>query len=408
METFFPKNFFEGNRSRLSKLFIGTAPILITANGLIQSGGDNTLPFKQDASFWYLTGLDIPDAVLVIDKNQEYLIVPSRSVTRQNFDGAIDPDYIKARSGINEIYDEKAGWAKLKGRIKKVKHVATLPAPKPYLETFGFYTNPARANLNLKLKNLNPNLKFLDLTQQLTKMRSIKQPEELRAIAKAIDITIKSLNKACSAKSLKTAKNEYEIEATLTFNMRRLGADGHGFEPIVAGGPNATTLHNTSNDSPIKPGELLLIDCGALVEHYTADLTRTYGVNATKRQRDIYASVKEVQEFGINLLKPGLSLKDYEQEVENFMGEQLRELGLIKSINRENVRKYYPHATSHFLGLNVHDIGDYNQPLAPGNVLTVEPGIYIREEGIGIRIEDDVLITPSGNKLLSKKLAKNL
>jgi Xaa-Pro aminopeptidase len=155
--------------------------------------------------------------------------------------------------------------------------------------------------------------------------------------------------------------------------------------------------------------ELIVIDIGAEVEHYAADITRTISLKTvSRRQRSVHEAVQEIQRQAIELLKPGVLMKDYEQNIEQLMGEKLRELGLIKSITHEAVRHYYPHATSHFLGLNVHDAGDYNRPLEPGVVLTVEPGIYIPEEGIGVRIEDDLLITPKGNKILSNKLSRQL
>src|SRR5207249_1904686 len=151
------------------------------------------------------------------------------------------------------------------------------------------------------------------------------------------------------------------------------------------------------------------VDIGAEVEHYASDITRTHSIGTpSRRQRAVHEAVLEVQKYGFSLLRPGVLMREYEESIEHFMGEKLRELGLIKTITHENVRTFYPHATSHFLGLNVHDIGDYDRPLEPGVVLTVEPGIYIAEEGIGIRIEDDVLITETGIKVLSDKLSRDL
>jgi Xaa-Pro aminopeptidase len=145
------------------------------------------------------------------------------------------------------------------------------------------------------------------------------------------------------------------------------------------------------------------------VENYAADITRTYALGVpSKRQQQVSEAVQDVQKFALKLLKPGTSLRDYEQKVEELMGEKLLELGLIKTAEQRNIRRYYPHSTSHFLGLDVHDVGNYEQPLAAGMVLTVEPGIYIPEEKIGVRIEDDVLITKNGVEVLSKKLPPTL
>lgn len=180
------------------------------------------------------------------------------------------------------------------------------------------------------------------------------------------------------------------------------GATGHAFEPIVAGGKRACTLHNVSNNAPLRSGELIVCDVGAEVSHYAADLTRTVSRGkATQRQKDVHQAVGEVQSFALGLLRPGTRMQTYENKVAKYLGGQLKQLGLITSLKTDDIRKYYPHATSHFMGLNVHDVGDYSLPLKPNTVLTCEPGIYIPAEGIGVRIEDDVLITSGGNQVLS-------
>lgn len=410
MKSYFDQEFFTSNRQKLRRLFTGTAPIVITANGLLQRRSDNTFAFVQDANFWYLTGIDEPDIILVMDKDKEYLIVPSRSSSRETFDGAIDEAGLIRRSGIQVVYDEKAGWEKLGARLKKVKHVATLASPGPYVDFFGFYVNPARDALNARLKSFKSELELLDLNPHLIKLRTVKQPQELYAIQSAIDITIAAIKDATRPAKLNGYAYEYEVEAEITRGMRRRGASGHSFEPIVAAGERACTMHNVSNNGELTKGDLVLIDTGAEVENYAADISRTFSLKPvpSKRQRAIHEAVVEVQKYGFGLLKPGILIKDYEQAIEHFMGEKLRELGLIKTITHENVRQYYPHATSHFMGLNVHDVGDYDHVLEVGSVLTVEPGIYVKEESIGVRIEDDVLITPKGIKILSGKLSREL
>jgi Xaa-Pro aminopeptidase len=409
MSSHFSSQFFINNRQRLRELFLGKAPVVITANGLLQRGGDTTFPFAQDANFWYLTGIDEPDVILVMDQSKEYLIVPQRSAIRAAFDGAIPTDALSKRSGIKTILGSKQGWDQLSSRLKKVKHVATLAGPAPYIETHGFYSNPARVHLRTRLTDINPDIKLLDLSPHLMSMRMVKRSEEISAIQQAIDITISSIKQATKANKLKTYGYEYQLQAEVEANMRASGASGPAFPTIVAGGARACTLHNVANDGRLKKSELLIIDVGAEVEHYAADITRTISLSKpTKRQRAVYEAVREVQAYALGLLKPGIELKTYEQNVHHFMGEKLRELGLIKSINNARVRQFYPHGTSHFMGLNVHDVGDYRLPLEPGMVLTVEPGIYIKKEGIGIRIEDDVLITNKGAKVLSSKLPRDL
>lgn len=409
MTSYIDSDFFVSNRQHLRELFTGTAPIVVTANGLLQRGGDSSYQFVQDASFWYLSGIDEPDIILVIDRDKEYLIVPARSSSREAFDGVVDKDKLSQRSGIKTIYDDDIGWEHLRGRLRKVKHAATIAMPPAYIEAYGLYTNPARAQLVNRLKQENPKLELLDIGPHISRQRMIKQPEEIQALQKAIDITISSLKDAFRQAKIRKYSYEYEIEAQISHGFRQRGATGHAFAPIVASGSRACTLHYIENNGMVAADELVVADVGAEVDHYAADITRTIALGKpSQRQKAIHSAVLEVEDFAFDLLKPGVLLKDYEQRVEHFMGEKLLELNLIKTISHDNIRKYFPHATSHFLGLNVHDVGDYDRPLEPGVVLTVEPGIYIPEEGIGVRIEDNVLITSKGIKIMSNKLLREL
>lgn len=401
--------FFAANRQRLRELFTGTAPIVVSAAGLLQRGSDSAFKFVQDASFYYLTGIDEPDITLVMDRDKEFLIVPGRSHSREAFDGQVDGDELIRQSGIDAVYDEAAGWDKLSGRLKKVKHVATVAPPPAYIEGLGLYTNPARASLVQKLKQYNGELKLLDLAPHLMRLRTVKQPTEVQAIQAAIDATIGGFKDTLKPVKLHKYGYEYEIEAELTRGFRRRGAAGHAFDPIVASGPRGCTLHYLANDHALAADELVVMDVGAEVDHYAADITRTVALGTpNRRQQAIHAAVCEAQDYALGLLKPGVILKDYEDQVEQFIGEKLRELNLIKSISSESVRQYYPHRVSHYMGLNVHDAGDYDRPLEAGVVMTVEPGIYVPQEAIGVRIEDDVLITDSGVQVLSNKLPRDL
>ncbi|MEO6513053.1 MAG: aminopeptidase P family protein [Candidatus Saccharimonadales bacterium] len=409
MNSNFTSEFFAANRARLRDLFTGTAPIVLTANGLLQRGADSTYPFQQDATFWYFTGCDDPDVTVVLDKDKDYLIVPVREGARATFDGTIDETELIRITGIDTVLHEAEGWKQLSGRLRKVKHVATLPASPKYIEHYGMYTNPARRQLIQKMKAENSSLELLDISQHVARMRMVKQAPEIAALQQSIDITMDSLKD-----SLRPAKRskyiyEYEIEAELTRGFRSRGARGHSFEPIVASGKRACVLHNVANNGALAADELLICDVGAEYQHYAADITRTVALgNPSRRQEAVFEAVLEVQAYAISLLIPGVLLKAYEQQVEHYMGEKLRELGLIKTIDHDTVRAYYPHATSHFLGLNVHDVGDYDRPMEPGVVLTIEPGIYIPEEGIGVRIEDDAVIMEDGVRILSERLPRSL
>ncbi|MGZ6004927.1 MAG: aminopeptidase P N-terminal domain-containing protein [Candidatus Saccharimonadales bacterium] len=407
-ESRFKADFFVANRRRLRKLFAGTAPIVLTANGLLQRNGDTNYRFRQDSNFWYLTGINQPDVILVMDKGKEYLILPERHRGQDIMDGKVDNELLSKTSGIIDILDSKAGWKQLSARLKRVKHVATLSPPPSYIEHYGMYANPARANLVSRIKAVSESLELLDLRPQLLKMRTIKQPQELAAMQTAIDITSRALKNV--RRNISKYGYEYEIEADLNRAFRKAGAEDHSFmPPIVASGLNATIPHYMENSSPLLDKHLVLIDTGAEFRNYAADISRVYSrAEPTKRQRDVYQAVAEVQSFAINQLKPGVSIRQNEDAVEQYMGEKLRELGLIKSIKRETVRQFYPYMCSHYLGLDVHDIGDFEAPLEAGMVITVEPGIHIAVESIGIRLEDDVLITKDGVKILSGLAPKEL
>lgn len=409
MESKFVSDFFAGNRQRLRELFTGTAPIILTANGQLQRSADTTYKFTQDASFWYFTGIDDPGVVLVMEKDREYLIVPALSEVRQLFDGKIEADRLTRVSGITTVYQQDEGWQQLQSRINKVKHVATLAVPPAYIEQLDFYTNPARAVLVKKLKELKNDIEILDVSQHIGRLRMVKQPVEIDAIQRAIDITVKTLKPLIKQSKLAKFSYEYEIEAELNKGFRLGGGSGHAFDPIVACGSNACTIHYIANNGQITAGDFTIIDVGAEYDHYAADITRTVIIGQpTRRQQAVYEAVLDVQNYAFDLLRPGILMRDYEQKVEQYMGEKLRELNLIKTINHDDVRKYFPHATSHFLGLNAHDAGDYNHPLEPGVVLAVEPGIYIPEEGIGVRIEDNVVIGQKSLKILTKKIPRDL
>lgn len=405
MKPRFTADFFRGNRARLKALCPDITPMIVTANGLLQRNSDSTFPFRQDSNFWYLTGIDDPDVILVIDDSKEYLIVPEQSDYQHAFDGTIEYKALSKCSGIDNVIGTQEGWKSLTSTIKKAKKVALLAAPPAYIDIYGMYTNPARRRVTDKIQRVNPGIELLDLRSYISRLRAIKQPIELRTLQEAVDLTITAVKKATN--KLSKLEYEYELEAEIVQHFLRAGAYP-AWKPIVAAGLNGTILHYIANRSTLKDGDLIYVDVGAEISHYTSDITRTYSIGdrLSQRQENIWEAVKEVQDYALTLLRPGVIIKEYEKQVELFMGEKLRALGLIDTIEHETVRRYYPHATSHFLGLDAHDVGDYDQPLEPNMVLTVEPGIYIPAEKIGIRIEDDILITQKGCLNLSAALAR--
>jgi Xaa-Pro aminopeptidase len=201
--------------------------------------------------------------------------------------------------------------------------------------------------------------------------------------------------------------HEYMVEAEFSHYFRSRGATGHAYEPIVASGKNACTLHHIDNAAEVKNNALLLIDIGASVDGYPADITRTYAVGKPNdRQKAVYTAVETAHYQIIDLLKPGLKVKDYSDRVDEIMKKALDSLGLLKK--ESDYRRYFPHAVSHGLGIDVHDSLGGPEVFVAGMVLTVEPGIYIPEEGIGVRIEDDILITKTGHENLSAALPTSL
>ncbi len=400
----FKQDFFIGNRRRLRELFVGTAPILVTANGLLQRTGDINYPFTQDANFWYLSGLDIPDSMLLLYKDKEYVIIPEVNEYSDTFNGGVNKDKIKEQSGIDTILEGKEGDKLIDAILKKSRHVASLAPPKPYLSTYGMYTNPSRAALIRRIRNTAPHIEILDLNEHLTTMRFVKQSPEVEAIKNAVGITAKTLSNVHK----RHYDYEYELEADITRRFRISGAVGHAYDPIVASGKNATILHYADNNCKINDGALILADVGAQYDHYGADITRTWSQSkATPRQQAVLSAVNDSVEYCLSELRAGVVYWDVMQDLRRYVGEKLRELGLVKTIDEESVSRYYPHS-SHYLGLNTHDVGDYRAPLLAGVVLTIEPGIYIKEESIGVRIEEDVLITEDGYENLSANLPREL
>ena len=408
MSRYFTAEFFVRNREQLQILFSGKAPIVLSANGLLQSSADMTFPFRQDRNFWYVTGVDEPDAILVMDKGKEFIILSEDHEHRARFEGAMTAEQISQASGVAEVLSHKDGWARLTPRLKKVKHIATLAASPPYVQYYGFYTNPARSTMIAKIKGINQAIELLDLKQHFGTMRMIKQPQELDAIRAAIEVTAKTL-KSVSSKAFLPQTTEADIDNELRYQFRKKGADGLAFDNVVAAGGNAAIIHHIQNQTPLPKNGLLLLDVGAEVDHYAADITRVYSVGRpTKRMQQVFDLAVDALEQAISMLKTGVLPQKFEEEMVHVVGEKLRILGLIKTIDKESVRKYFPTYTSHHLGLDAHDASDRDAPLAPNMVLAVEPGIYIPEEGIGVRVEENVLITKDGCEVLTSRLPRAL
>jgi Xaa-Pro aminopeptidase len=402
------QTFFKGNRAKLFES-LDVSLIVVSANGLLQKSADESYPFRQDSNFWYLTGINEPDLLLVITASEEFIIVPDFSIKRSLVLEPLDKAQITKTSGIKQILSETEGWAKLKSKLTKENRVATLLPSPVRLKYHGIYANPARRILVTKIKRTKPGITLVDARTQLARLRMAKQPAEIKLIQTAIDITTETLSEVLKAHSLDKYKDTAEVEKAILAGFVSRGGSGHAFDPVVASGINAAYVHYMKLGQPLKKPELLVCDVGSRYDAYNGDITRTVSLGQpTARQQAVFQAVAEVQAGAYKLIKAGMQMRDYENEVEKLVGRQLKKLGLITKINHKSVRQYYPHACSHSLGLDTHDSADYSIPLPENMVMTVEPGIYIPEEAIGVRIEDVVQITKDGYRLMSSKLPTSL
>lgn len=401
----FKSTFFAGNRAALKKSFGGTAPIVIAGNSLLQKTGDASYQFRQDSNFWYVTGLEHPGFILVMDGDKEYLIAPERDAVWDAFEGPIDYDLIANTTGIKSILNFKEGMEKLGRRLKQVKQAATLQPPPRFIATHTMFSNPARFHLIGLLSDHNPDIDLIDLRTHFTKLRLLKQPEELAAIKQAIAVTMDGLRYV--DKKYDRFKNERQLYAELLYFGANRGVE-FGYTPIIANGKNAAILHYEHNNAQISHDQVTLLDVGYSHRMYSADISRSIVRNPSKRQEDVYEATMAVFNFACSLLKPGTNMRTYEESVRQYMGEKLQELGLIKSVTEEALKYRYPQLTSHFIGLDVHDVGDRDTVLSEGMVLTVEPGIYIPEEDLGIRIEDMMLVTKDDIENITGDLIKDI
>ncbi len=397
----FSAKFFAGNRERLIKS-LPDSLILIPAHCILQMSADQTFPFRQDSNFWYLLGINEPDLVAGIDTSagNTTLFLPERDAYHTEWDGAYDIAEFRNQSGVENF----ESMAKLPDYIRnahnKKMRIGYLEPASVKVEPYGFYSNPARANVAGIIKKIVPEPK--DIRIDIARLRQIKQPLEIQSIQKAIDITAKAMLEAQEFIKSKNGLEFSEKDIENIFSKNFVDCGGHAYEPIIASGKNAATIHYMKNSQPVAQDAFLLLDVGARVNGYSADISRTWfvGKKVTETHKQLYAAVLEIQNFAFGKLRPGVILKEYQTEVEAFAFKLFKKLGI-------NIEQY-PHGFSHFLGLDTHDAGDYHSPLSENSVLTVEPGIYLPEEGIGIRIEDDVRITSDGIEIMSKQIPSNL
>lgn len=408
---------FVTNRDNLLKELKPNSVVVVNANDIMPTNADGTQRFRQNSDLFYLTGVDQEESRLVLcpdfpdEKYRAVLFLRETNDQIALWEGhKLTREEAREATGIQTVV-----WG---SEFEKVFHTMMVMGnvEHVYLNTNDHY----RADVHVESRDQRfikwcqhkyPLHKYERLAPIMHRLRSVKSKWEITLMQKACDITEKAFRRVL--RFVKPGVMEYEVEAEYAHEFLRNGSRGFAYEPIVASGPNSCVLHYIVNDQPCRDGDVLLLDVGAEYANYNADLTRTIPVNGrfTARQREVYNAVLRIQKAAMKMLKPGVLYYEYHKQIQKMTEEELINLKLIdrKDVKNQNpdkplFMKYFAHGTSHMLGLDVHDVGSMYQKMVPGMVWTVEPGIYIREENIGVRIENNVVITDSGVLDLMKNI----
>ena len=410
------KTEFIQRRRAFSKAMDDLSFALLTSGFAPYKGKDQLHPFFVNRNFYYLTGIERERFVLVVirdgSEHVEYLFIEEPSEYATKWLGSrMTKEEASEVSGIEEsnIYYLENFDSFIAARILLDSRHALVKKPrKLYLDLFKEYLmkKPSGFTRFEHIIESYPELKVKDANPILDELRRIKSDAEVNEIRKAIGYTNEGIK--ALFKNAKPGINEREQEALFEFSIKMAGSEGLSFNTISASGKNATILHYENNDCIIENNTLILNDLGALSHQYAADITRTYPANGkfTTRQKEIYQVVLDVNKAIIEMVKPGLTFKDMNDLANDMIAEGLIKLGKIQE--KSDFSKYYYHSIGHYLGLDVHDVGSNMLPLEKGVIITVEPGLYIEEEQIGIRIEDNVLVTEDGCINLSKDIIKEI
>jgi Xaa-Pro aminopeptidase len=390
--------------------------VIFNSNDLYPVSADTTLPFEQHRDIFYLSGIDQEESVLLLLKNEsnsnikEILFLKKPNETLTHWEGEkLNEEKAFEISGIKNVY-----WI---DDLEKIIKNLMLSVENIYINTNEHYrakiiTETREARFNTWIKNEYPNKNIERSNPILQSLRAVKDPIEIKLIQQACRITEKGFKRVLGF--VKPGVWEYEIEAEFSHEFLKNRSRKFAYQPIIASGKNSNILHYIENNNKCKKGDLILLDVGAEYANYSSDMTRTIPVSGkyNKRQKEVYNSVLRVKKEATNLLNPGILWKDHHAEVGKIMTSELLKLGLLDKSDIQNqtklnpaFKKFFTHGTSHHLGLDTHDYGDINLPIEANNVFTVEPGIYIKEEGFGIRLEDDVVIQKNGNPI---NLMKNI
>ncbi|MBN8837886.1 MAG: aminopeptidase P N-terminal domain-containing protein [Sphingobacteriia bacterium] len=406
---------FINNRKRFIKQMQPNSIAIFVSNDEWPRNGDALHEFKQNSDLFWLSGIEQEDSMVILfpdnpdPKYREVLVLIRPNELKEKWDGKrLRIAEAQAISGIQTIVWLDSIDALLQTWVHLADNI--------YLDS---NENDRKASLIQsreyrfigEMKNRYPLHQYLRAAKILKELRGIKTKEEVEVLQKAIDITETTFRKLLGF--IKPGVMEYEIEAEIYHSFLSQRATGPAYHSIIASGDSARTLHYVTNNLECKDGDLVLMDFGAEYGNYCADLTRTVPVNGkfTKRQKEVYNACLHLHNYAKSLLKPGITIVDYTEKVGEEATKQFIKIGLlkkedVKNEDKENraYRKYLYHGISHHLGIDVHDLGTRTAPLQAGMVLTVEPGIYIEEEQMGIRIENNVWITKSGNIDLMKNI----
>ena len=402
-----PRAFFAENRKRFAKLLPKNSVAIFHANDQFPRNGDQFYPFRQQSDFFYLTGIDQEKSILIIapdcpNKNLRealFLLVTNERIA--TYDGhkytREEGSEISGIKNTRWIDDFDLALREVLATADQVFFNAN-----EYIKLFNEVPDRNQRFI-LEFREKFPLYRLERAAPLMAMLRTIKTEEEVKLLRKACDITHKAFERVL--KFTRPGVYEFEIQAEIDHEFTINRSNGHGYAPIIASGKNAMVLHYIENNAQCRAGDLLLMDFGAEYANYSADMSRTIPVSGkfTDRQRACYNAVLRTFRAVSQKLVPGNTAKEVSEEAWKLMEEEMIQLGLfttadVKKQDKEKplVKKYFPHGTSHFLGLDVHDVGSYDAPLKPGMVLTCEPAIYIPEEDIGIRIENNILITQNG------------
>jgi Xaa-Pro aminopeptidase len=389
---------------------------------------DTNYRYRQNSDFYYLTGFDEPEAIAVITPKQDEkftLFVRPRDPEREIWDGRrAGVEGAVKQYGADVAFPIEEFREKLSDLINGARNLYyRIGGGNPELDDM--IVRQIGRMRSLGRKGINAPEAIIDTGAILHEMRLIKSADEVELMQRAADIAAEAHREAM--KAARPGMKEYEIEALIEFIFRRSGAAAPAYTSIVGSGPNATVLHYINNDATLRDGDLLLVDAGAEYQGYASDITRTFPVNGrfTEAQRDIYDLVLRTQVDCVRRARPGVRMEELKSHSIEMLTEGMVSLGLLtgepqKLIEEKKYEQFYMHGLGHFLGIDVHDVGRYyndgeSRRLEPGMVITVEPGLYVAENtegipekyrGIGVRIEDDVLITEDGQRVLSSKVPK--